>query len=89
MVRLREIYKSEVVPILRKEFDFKNVMEVPRLEKIVVNMGVGEAMSNGKLLDSAMADLALDHRAETAPESCARLRSRRSSCAKACPSGAR
>jgi large subunit ribosomal protein L5 len=59
MARLREIYVKEVIPALRKEFGFKNVMEVPRLQKIVVNMGVGEAVTNGKLVDSAMDDLAL------------------------------
>jgi len=59
MARLREIYEKEVVPALRKDFGFENVMEVPRMEKIVVNMGVGEAVSNGKLVDSAMDDLAL------------------------------
>ncbi|HEU4366410.1 MAG TPA: 50S ribosomal protein L5 [Candidatus Krumholzibacteria bacterium] len=59
MARLHEYYEKEVVPTLRKEFGFKNIMEVPRMEKIVVNMGVGEAVSNGKLVDSAMADLAL------------------------------
>jgi large subunit ribosomal protein L5 len=58
MARLREYYEKEVVPTLQKEFDFKNVMEVPRMQKIVVNMGVGEAVSNGKLVDSAMDDLA-------------------------------
>jgi large subunit ribosomal protein L5 len=59
MARLREIYEKEVVPALRKDFGFKNIMEVPRMEKIVVNMGVGEAVGNGKLVDSAMDDLAL------------------------------
>ncbi len=59
MVRLREMYEKEVIPALRKEFDFKNVMETPRLEKIVVNMGVGEAVQNAKLVDSAIDDLAL------------------------------
>ncbi len=58
MARLREIYEKEVVPALRKEFGFDNVMEVPRMTKIVVNMGVGEAVQNGKLVDSAMDDLA-------------------------------
>ena len=58
MARLREYYEKEVVPTLQKEFDFKDVMEVPRMQKIVVNMGVGEAVSNGKLVDSAMDDLA-------------------------------
>jgi large subunit ribosomal protein L5 len=59
MARLREIYEKEVIPALRKDFGFKNVMEVPRMQKIVVNMGVGEAVTNGKLVDSAMDDLAL------------------------------
>ena len=58
MSRLKEEYKSDVVPALKKEFDIKNVMDVPRIEKIVVNMGVGEAISNPKLLDAAMDDLA-------------------------------
>jgi large subunit ribosomal protein L5 len=56
---LHEFYSKEVVPALRKEFDFKNIMEVPKMQKIVVNMGVGEAVANGKLVDAAMSDLAL------------------------------
>jgi large subunit ribosomal protein L5 len=59
MARLREVYEKEVVPALTKEFGFKNVMQVPRLEKIVVNMGVGEAVANAKLVDAAMSDLGL------------------------------
>ena len=59
MARLKEKHKSEVAPALQKEFGFKNIMEVPRLEKIVVNMGVGDAIQNGKLLDAAMDDLAV------------------------------
>ena len=59
MATFRQYYEKEVVPALRKEFGFKNVMEVPRLEKIVINMGVGEAVSNAKLVDAAMDDLAL------------------------------
>ena len=54
MARLKELYSKEVAPALQKEFGLKNVMEVPRLEKIVVNSGVGEAISNAKLLDSTM-----------------------------------
>jgi large subunit ribosomal protein L5 len=50
---------AEVLPALRKEFNLGNVMEVPRLVKIVVNMGVGDAVQNAKLIDSAMDDLAL------------------------------
>jgi large subunit ribosomal protein L5 len=59
MARLREFYQKEVVPALKKEFGFTNVMEVPKFEKIVVNMGVGEAVANSKLVDAAMNDLAL------------------------------
>lgn len=58
MARLKQVYIKEVVPVLTTEFGFKNVMQVPRLEKIVVNMGVGDAIANPKLLDGAMDDLA-------------------------------
>jgi large subunit ribosomal protein L5 len=51
MTRLRERYQQDVVPALRKEFGYSNVMAVPRLQKIVVNMGLGEATSNAKLAD--------------------------------------
>lgn len=57
MARLKEHYRKEIIPALRKEFAFGNVMEVPRLEKIVVNTGMGEAISNNKLLDAAMDEL--------------------------------
>jgi len=55
--RLREHYKSEIVPALIKHFKYKNVMAVPRLEKVVVNMGLGEAVQNSKILDSAVDEL--------------------------------
>ncbi len=58
MARLAEKYKSEVVPALTKEFGYKSVMAVPRVKKIVVNMGVGEAISDAKLLDQAADELA-------------------------------
>lgn len=58
MARLKETYKNEIVPKLRAEFNYKNVMQVPRIEKIVVNMGLGEAIQNIKILDSAAAELA-------------------------------
>ena len=57
--RLREIYKNEIMDAMTKKFGYKNVMEIPKLEKIVVNMGVGEAKENAKLLDSAIADMEL------------------------------
>lgn len=57
MNRMQERYKKEVAPALFKSFGFKNVMQVPRLEKIVVNIGLGEALDNPKALESATADL--------------------------------
>jgi len=56
--RLKETYRQEVVPALMKEFGYRNVMEVPRLEKVVVNIGLGEALQNPKALDSAAGDIA-------------------------------
>jgi large subunit ribosomal protein L5 len=55
--RLRQTYKEQVVPALMQRFAYKNTMQVPRLQKIIVNMGVGEAISNSKLLDAAVVDL--------------------------------
>ena len=57
MARLKEEYKKKIVPALTKKFGYRNVMQVPRLEKIVVNIGVGEAIQNAKLLDSSVSDL--------------------------------
>jgi large subunit ribosomal protein L5 len=57
MSRIKEKYQKEVVPELHKEFQFKNIMEIPRLRKITINMGIGEANVNPKLLDAAMEDL--------------------------------
>ena len=59
MSRLKEQYKNEIVPELTKKFGYKNVMQVPKLAKIVVNMGVGEAKENAKVLESAMNDMAI------------------------------
>ena len=55
--RLREIYQTQVVDALMKKFGYKNVMQVPKLEKVVLNMGVGEAKDNAKVLESAMGDM--------------------------------
>ncbi|MFS8629575.1 MAG: 50S ribosomal protein L5, partial [Bacillales bacterium] len=55
--RLLEKYRKEVVPALMQKFNYKNVMQVPRIEKVVINMGVGEASHNPKLLDGAVNDL--------------------------------
>ena len=54
---MQEKYNNEVVPALRKAFDLKNIMQVPRIEKVVVNIGLGEAMDNPKALEAAMADI--------------------------------
>ena len=55
--RLKEIYQNEIVDALMKKFEYKNIMEVPKIEKVVINMGVGEAKENAKLLDAAVKDL--------------------------------
>ncbi len=55
--RLKEIYRNEMVDALMKKFGYKNVMQVPKLEKVVINMGVGEAKENAKLLDAAISDM--------------------------------
>jgi len=57
MARLKEIYKKEIVPALIKQFGYKSTMDVPRLTKIVLNMGVGEAVADKKILDNAMGDM--------------------------------
>ena len=57
--RLHDRYKAEVVPALQKQFEYGNPMQVPRLSKIVVNIGLGEALSNAKALDVALGDLSL------------------------------
>ena len=57
MARLREIYKNEIIDAMTKKFGYKNVMEVPKLEKVIINMRVGEAKDNAKVLDSAVRDL--------------------------------
>lgn len=59
MTRLREMYDTQVVGNLTQKFSYRSVMQVPRVEKIVINMGVGEATQNEKLLDNAVADLTL------------------------------
>lgn len=58
MSRLRKRYREEVIPVMMKEFDYSNVMQVPRPTKVVVNVGVGEALENAKALDHAVQDIA-------------------------------
>ena len=57
MSRLKETYQNEIVDAMIKKFGYKNIMEVPKLDKIVINMGVGEAKENAKILEAAMKDL--------------------------------
>lgn len=57
MSRYKEMYKNEVMPAMTKKFGYKNVMQIPKLDKIVINMGVGEAKENAKILDAAMKDI--------------------------------
>ena len=58
MLRLKERYKQEVIPTLMERYGYKNIMQVPRLEKVVLNIGVGEAVQNAKALEAAERDLA-------------------------------
>ncbi len=57
MSRLKETYQNEIIPAMVKKFGYKNVLQVPKLEKVVVNMGVGEARENAKLLEAAVKDM--------------------------------
>ena len=57
MSRLKDQYQNEIVDAMIKKFGYKNIMEVPKLDKVVINMGVGEAKDNAKLLESAIADM--------------------------------
>lgn len=57
MAHMKEVYKNEVLPALQKEFGYKSIMQVPKIEKITLNMGVGEALADKKLLENAIADL--------------------------------
>ena len=57
MTRLNEIYKNEIMPAMQKKFGYKNVMQIPKLDKIVINMGVGEAKDNAKALETAVKDM--------------------------------
>ena len=59
MSRLRKIYQEEVRPALQKQFNYKNIMQVPRIEKVILNMGLGEAIQNIKILDTASEELTL------------------------------
>ena len=57
--RIKELYKNEVAPALMKKFEYKSVMQIPKLDKIVVNVGAGDAKENAKVIDNVIADLTL------------------------------
>ena len=57
MARLKDYYKADVAPALMKKFSYKSVMQIPKLDKIVINVGAGEAKENAKAIDAIMADL--------------------------------
>ena len=59
MARVRDRYREDVVPTLMSDFGYKNVFQVPKLTKIVVNIGLGEAVANGRALDAAVSDLSI------------------------------
>ena len=58
MARLKDYYKNDVAPALMKKFSYKSVMQIPKLDKIVINVGCGEARDNAKVIDAIVADLA-------------------------------
>ena len=59
MARLKDKYRAEVVPALQQKFNYKNIMEIPRLEKVVINMGLGDCKDNAKALETAVAELTI------------------------------
>ena len=59
MARMKELYKAEIAPALMKQFNYKSVMQIPKLDKIVVNVGVGDAKDNAKALDAVLRDLGI------------------------------
>ena len=59
MPRLKDTYKAEIIPAMMQKFEYKNVMQVPKLEKVVINMGMGDVKDNPKALDSALEELAI------------------------------
>ena len=58
MARIKDLYTSEIAPALMKQFEYKSVMQIPKLDKIVINVGVGEAKENAKAIDAVMSDIA-------------------------------
>ena len=86
---MKEFYKSEVAPALMKKFGYKSVMQIPKLDKVVINVGCGEARDNPKMIDAIIGDLAQDHRPEGHASARPRSPSQTSSCVKAWSSALR
>ena len=59
MARLRELYKSEIAPALMKKYEYKSPMQIPKLDKIVINVGCGDARENAKVIDSVIAEISM------------------------------
>ncbi len=64
MARLKDYYKQDVAPALMKKFSYKSVMQIPKLDKIVINVGAGEAKDNAKVIDAIMTDIVRHYRPE-------------------------
>ena len=64
MARLKDLYKNDVAPALMKKFAYKSPMQIPKLDKIVVNVGAGDAKDNAKVIDTVIAEITADHRTE-------------------------
>ena len=73
MNRLKEKFVNEITPALVSKFNYKSVMQVPKVEKIVINMGVGDAVSNAKALDVAVEELCITFRSKTYRYSCEKI----------------
>lgn len=86
--RLKEKYRNEIVPTMMKEFSYKGIMEVPKIDKVVLNVGLGEAIQNIKALEAAQKELGIiTDRRRSSPRR--RSRSRHSNSGRECRSGAR
>ena len=89
MARLKDTYAKEVAPALMKKFNYKSVMQIPKLDKVVINVGCGEARDNPKVMDAILSDLAKITGQKPVVCKAKKSPSRTSSCARACPSARR
>jgi ribosomal protein L5 len=83
MNRMKERYKPKMVPALKEPLNLENTMQVPQVKKVVINIGLGEALDNPKALDAAVNDLIAHRRSETGADQSPHKALRTSSCAKA------